>query len=271
VAHETVMLPTRFGRTHVVVWGDQAAPPLLLLHGATNCALMWSYLAAELGRGFRVYAPDVPGDVGKSAPTRPIARLEEYDQWLVDLLDAARIKSAFVAGISWGGGIALSAAMSNPDRVSRVVAMCPAWGLAIVDGLALLRHAVPLALFPSRRRLVKTLRWFSAIPGAFSGASDARFVDYLALAMKGRRKTPQPRFRVFSEEELRSIRVPTLVLIGEREVIYQDVRAVAERARLIPDVRVEIVPGASHGMFYDRPDIVPGMIAEFLAGRKDPC
>jgi pimeloyl-ACP methyl ester carboxylesterase len=170
----------------------------------------------------------------------------------------------FVAGISWGGGTALPAALWIPDRFAKVVPMCPAWGLAMIDVWPMLRHAIRLALLPGRRQLLKTSRWFSAVPGEFGGDEDQPLVDDLAFAMKPKRRTKQLGIRVFTDQELASARIPALVLIGEREIIYQDVSAAAERARLIPGARVEIVAGASHGMFYDRPDIVPGMVMEFL-------
>jgi pimeloyl-ACP methyl ester carboxylesterase len=68
---------------------------------------------------------------------------------------------------------------------------------------------------------------------------------------------------MFSDSELRGIRVPTLVMIGDREVIYNPHKVAAKAKRLIPDVSVEIVPGAGHALFYDRPDIVNRRVIEF--------
>ena len=47
---------------------------------------------------------------------------------------------------------------------------------------------------------------------------------------------------VFSDDELRAMRVPTLLLIGDHEVIYDPATALARARRLIPDFEGELVP-----------------------------
>ncbi len=60
------------------------------------------------------------------------------------------------------------------------------------------------------------------------------------------------------------MQVPTLLLIGEQEVIY-DPAAVLERARrLIPHLQGELVPRSSHDMTFSRPEIVDACILAFL-------
>ncbi|HYO74070.1 MAG TPA: alpha/beta hydrolase, partial [Archangium sp.] len=133
---------------------------------------------------------------------------------------------------------------------------------------ALVFRALFPSLFPSRSRIRKLLRWFSATETAFEGPVDERRIDYLVVAFKNHRSAKPMRLPVFSDEELRSIRTPTLVLIGEREVLYPDAAAAAESARsLIPGVTVERIPNAGHALFYDRPELVNRRIVEFLSRR----
>lgn len=62
-------IPTRYGTTHVNVFGDVDAPPILLFHGVgDDSALMWIYNAAALAPHFRLYAVDTLGGPGKSVP-----------------------------------------------------------------------------------------------------------------------------------------------------------------------------------------------------------
>jgi pimeloyl-ACP methyl ester carboxylesterase len=57
---------------------------------------------------------------------------------------------------------------------------------------------------------------------------------------------------------------PTLVLVGEREVVF-DPRRVLERARrLIPDVSAEMLPDAGHDMTFDHPEGVNERVLRFL-------
>jgi len=69
---------------------------------------------------------------------------------------------------------------------------------------------------------------------------------------------------VFSDDELRGLHMSVLLLIGEREVIYDSVKALARARRLIPDFRGELVPGGNHNMCGSRYRIVDARMLDFL-------
>jgi pimeloyl-ACP methyl ester carboxylesterase len=67
--------------------------------------------------------------------------------------------------------------------------------------------------------------------------------------------------------ELAAITCPTLVMVGDREMIY-DPRRAADRVRtLIPDAEVEIVPDVGHLLGMQRPDLVNARMLAFLTSR----
>lgn len=263
IPYETRMVRTRFGETHVIDCGNADAPPLILLHGGMNCALMWISCIAELTPHFRIYAPDIMGDPGKSFPIRDLGRPSDCADWVADTLEGLGLKSSNICGISWGGGIALASALLAPGRVDRVIAMCPGWGLARPRMLGFLLFFLPAIMFPDRDRVRRLLQRLSATEAAFTSPLDDLLIDYLTLALKHYKLRPRKPW-VFKDSELRSIRTPTLILIGDREVIYDPDKVAAKARRLIPNARVEIVPGAGHALFYDRPDIVNRRVIEFM-------
>src|SRR3990172_10249442 len=109
---ESVDVPTRFGNTHVNACGPEGAPPLLLLHAFAISSTMWYPNVAELSRSYRIYALDTIGDKGKSVSTRPILPPLDFVTWLSDVFDALRLEQAHVAGLSFGGFLALNLALS---------------------------------------------------------------------------------------------------------------------------------------------------------------
>lgn len=125
VTSEHLHLPTRLGNTFVIASGDPAAPPLVLLHGASSNALTWAGDAAAFSRHFRVYAVDIPGEAGRSARNRPSWDGEAYVEWLEDLLDALGAPRAALVGLSLGGWMAMRFAFRHPERVSKLVALAP--------------------------------------------------------------------------------------------------------------------------------------------------
>jgi pimeloyl-ACP methyl ester carboxylesterase len=69
---------------------------------------------------------------------------------------------------------------------------------------------------------------------------------------------------VFSDDELRAMHVPTLLLIGDREVIYDSATALARARRLIPDFHGDLVPRSSHDMCFSQHRLVDSRILDFL-------
>jgi pimeloyl-ACP methyl ester carboxylesterase len=69
------------------------------------------------------------------------------------------------------------------------------------------------------------------------------------------------------DAELRRVACPTLVLVGDQEMIYDAAEATARARRLLPDVEAEIVPGVGHLLGVQRPEVVNPRLLAFLAER----
>src|SRR5207248_4412174 len=88
VANQQLRVPTSQGETFVIACGNEQAPPLLLFHGSASNSAMWMGDVAALAAHFRVYAIDMIGEPGLSAPSRPPLKSEAYALWLDDILEA---------------------------------------------------------------------------------------------------------------------------------------------------------------------------------------
>ena len=123
-------VPTREGETFIVACGDENAPPLMLLHGGMANSAMWMGDVAAWAEHFRVYAVDVIGEAGLSAPSRPPLASEAHALWLDDVMQAllarAGIVSRRVAGGMAGVGLCHAAAGTRGKR--QPCSVLPAWG-----------------------------------------------------------------------------------------------------------------------------------------------
>ena len=126
VANEQLRVPTREGETFIVACGPESAPPLLLFHGSGGNAVMWMGDVAPWAAHFRVYAVDMIGEPGLSAPSRPPLTSEACALWLDDVMQALSLTRASIVGVSLGGWLALDYATRRPERVEKVVLLCPA-------------------------------------------------------------------------------------------------------------------------------------------------
>lgn len=74
--------------------------------------------------------------------------------------------------------------------------------------------------------------------------------------------------KVYSLEELRQIKTPTLLLIGDREKIYRPQDAIRSAEKAVPTLRAEIIPNAHHIAALAQPEIVNQRIEQFFAEGK---
>jgi pimeloyl-ACP methyl ester carboxylesterase len=264
VPYEQLDLPTRFGRTHVVVSGPQDAPPLILLHGNWATAMMWSSAISELSHDRCVYALDQIDDVGKSSPTRLPASRSDYAAWLMDVFDQLELQQADIVGLSYGGFLAVNFALSAPDQVKRLILLCPGIPNFGPPTRRYAIHGLPLILFPSRL----TGKWLIqglSVRGYHS--NDLETEQLIVSAMNLRSRIP---FRpVFSDDEFKNLTLPILLLIGDKEVLYDAKSAIERVWQLIPNVESEIINNAGHMLTTDQPAVVISRVLQFLQS-EDP-
>jgi len=267
VQYEEIEVPGRFGTTHVVVSGPADGPPLVLLHGFMVTLTMWSPNVAELSGSHRVYAIDVMGQPNMSVPDldSPISDAADFAAWLGETLDGLSLDRVSLVGMSFGGWLALGFAMARPERIRRLVLLSPAGGLQPLVRQFSLRGML-MGLFPTRFTVNSLMGWMGF--SYASGDEVARSAcDLFYLGMKHFRLPPETSRilpSVFTDDELRVLRVPVLLLIGDREVIYDPAEALARARRLIPNLEGELVPDSGHEMCASQHEIVDARVLGFL-------
>ena len=246
---------TRFGPTHVNACGPQGAPAVVLLHGAAVSSTMWYPNAGELSRAYRVYAPDIIGEMGKSVRTRPLKKPSEWVEWLVDVLDGLHVPQAHVAGLSLGGHLALQLAHSAPHRVMKLILLSPATLLPIRLQFYARIAAAVLAPFlkPASRQAL------------FLGSASPHLAPVIRQLMTPSDFRYEMSFPAVQKDgDLRKVQARTLLLLGEREIIYSPQAAVKRARNLIPRIEAEIIPGAGHAINLDQPEVVNKRMLAFL-------
>ena len=260
-------IPSRFGSTYVTASGPKDAPPLVLLHGYMATSLMWAPNVAAFSRHHRVYAIDVMGQPGKSIPAEPIRSAADYVSWLNTTLYGLRIDRFALAGQSFGGWLALNYAIAQPDRVEKLVLLSPGGLLPLVPQFKV--RGMLMMFVPTRFTVNSFLRWVGL--SRASAGPDVRLV--MELMYQGIRhfrfapETTRILPNAFSAGELSMMNVPTLVLIGADEVIYDPAKALNRALTLIPDARGTLVPHSSHEMCASKHDVVDARVVDFLASR----
>jgi pimeloyl-ACP methyl ester carboxylesterase len=223
-------------------------PPLLLLHGFVGDGrATWRHQIDGLSDAFTVIAWDAPG-AGRSSDPPEYFRMPDYADCLAGFVDALGFPHAHVAGLSFGGALALELYRRHP-AVPRTLVLAGAY--AGWPG-SLPREA-------AEQRLQQSLQ-FSDLPAAqfvaamvasmFSeSAPPERVAEFVASVSRFHPAGFRAMARSTAEADLRDvlarIDVPTLLLYGDK-----DVRAplyVGEALHLaIPASRLVVLPGVGH-------------------------
>ncbi len=271
VPYEEVEVPGRFGRTHVVVSGPKDAPPLVLLHGYSSTLTMWSPNIADFSKDYRVYALDMMGQPGKTIPdpNHPLQTTNDLVAWLNETLDMLKLDRVFLVGMSYGGWSAINLALSAPERIQKLVLLSPAASFQPIVRQFGLR--LVLMMLISKRFTADSLMSWMGITDKH-GDMLARYIrDLFYLGMKHFRLQEESMRlmpEVFSDNELRALRMPVLLLIGENEVIYNPAKALARALQFIPALEGELVPRSKHDMCSSQYKYVDMRVLEFLNGNK---
>src|SRR5262245_2002714 len=260
VPYEEIDIPSWFGTTRVVACGPKTAPPLVLLHGYMATLTMWSPNIAAFSREHRVYAVDVMGQPGKSRPSEPICSRADFVSWLTAILDALHLDRVDLLGMSFGGWLALNYAVAVPQRVRQLVLLSPGGVLPMATEFNV--RGMVMALLPTRLTVNSFFRWLGFTDPAYADTLELMFLGlkHFRMPLETARVVPS----VFSDEELRAMKVPTLLLIGDHEVISDPAEALERARRLIPDFEGELVPGCRHDMCSSQHQMVDARVLEFL-------
>jgi pimeloyl-ACP methyl ester carboxylesterase len=264
VPFEEIDVPTRLGPTHVIASGAADASPLLLLPSFAGTATVWRLNVEALSRHFRIYAIDVIGQPGKSLANRPL-RNHDYAPWLAEVMDGLGVARASIVGCSFGAFLALNQAVATPDRVERVVLISPAGVFASQYWKLTYAMRIRAPFLRLMRRLTGARRAPSlADLGPRRLPRDIQWAALIGVTMVERAKVSVTTPTVFSRAQLRRVRAPTLLLIADKETLYEP-RAMLRLAQArMPGLQGAIVPDADHVAAMAQPDDVNARIASFL-------
>lgn len=106
---------------HYLVWGDEAKPPIILVHGTRDHARSWQRTAEALADRYCIYAPDLRGHGDSAWAIGGNYSIIDYALDLHALGEAIGRAPYTIIGHSLGGGVSLQYAGAFPEKVSKLV------------------------------------------------------------------------------------------------------------------------------------------------------
>lgn len=239
-------------------------PPLVFVHGAAEDSRVWQPQLSAFADKFTVVAWDEPG-AGRSSDVPTDFGLSDYANCLAALIEAVALGPANVAGLSWGGTLALELYRLRPDLVATLI---------LVDSYAgwkgsLSQEEVDARVEGVRRMLAAPPEEFDpTLPGLFATGPPPEFVPLLAdMAADVRPESLRAELLALAEADQRDllphIAVPTLLIWGEQDV-RSPLSVAHQFEQAIPKSQLVVIPGAGHVSNLECPGEFNRALREFL-------
>lgn len=219
--------------------------PLILLHGGLGNTDYWGSQIAAFSAKYRVIAIASRGHGRSTNDGQPYGyHLMATD--IVAVMDALAIPKASLVGWSDGGNIGLDMAITNPDRLVKLVTFGANFN--------------PAGVMPS----VETNATFGAYVEKTSvdykelSSTPAGFNSFVEQITKMWANQPN-----FTESQLGSIPIPVAIVAGEHDEAIDPLHT-KELAGLIPSAKLIIMPGLSHFGMWQNPEAFNSEIMSFF-------
>lgn len=238
--------------------GEPTAMPVVPLHGSLANSAAWMGDVTLWAKRFRIFAVDVIGEPGLSAPSRPPLNSDAYAQWLNDVMNALRVNCASFIGVSLGGWLALDYAIRQPRRIDRMVLVCP--GGVGRQKIGILFKVAFFNRFGAwgRRKLRNAI--FGQTPVGEVSPALRKFGEFFALLHKSTGPRTE-KLLVFSDATLKKLTMPILAIVGGNDALLDSAETRRRIEGLVDNGEVRYIEEAGH--------LIMGLdeaISEFLNG-----
>lgn len=249
---------------------DPAKPAAVFIHGAQNDHSIWILQTRYFAHhGFNVLAVDLPGHGRSKGPAKD--SVEAMAAWLLELLDAAGVNSALLAGHSMGSLIALDAVRQAPQRVSQLAMLGTTYPMKVSDVL------LETSRNDEQAAIDMVNIWsYSSIaqkpscpgPGFYTVGGGRRLMQ--RIAQQGQALLFHTDFTACNayargEEAAQAVRCPTLFLFGAKDMMTPP-RSTKILTAAITHGKIVTVD-AGHQMMAEQPDAVLDALVAFAAAR----
>lgn len=119
------VIETRYETARIHYMESGKGEPLILVHSAGQSLYTFRRLFYKLAMYYRVIAVDLVGHGYSDRPDFFDYTIGDHAESLARFMDSMGIESAHILGFSFGAGYALELAHKHPERVGKIVAICP--------------------------------------------------------------------------------------------------------------------------------------------------
>ncbi|MCF7913189.1 MAG: alpha/beta hydrolase [Candidatus Cloacimonetes bacterium] len=255
---QTRFIKTQYGIVHVIASGKEDLPPLILLHASSMSSWPWVYNVEELNQHYRTYAIDTIGDAGRSK----LSKMEVYPNTgeklavlYKEIMDSLGVEKASFIGASQGGYIATNIALYAQERVDKIVLCGP---MGYTGTFRSVMRIIFTTMFPLKAIQENATRWaFGDNPHVLAEVSE--WFRTILTGVISRQARPKS----FSDEQLQSLKMPVLLLLGNNDGLTGNPQKALKRVEKLPNFQTRVLE-TGHLISAEKPEMFNHLVLKFL-------
>lgn len=237
VPYEEKWIDTYVGKTFIIQCGNINSPPLILLHGTSSNSSMWIGDIREYAKHYCVYAIDIPGEPGKSEEKQYSLKSSIYNEWLDEVIQKLLLTKTSLIGISLGAWLAISFSVKHPQKVEKLILLCPS-GIG-PQKISFMFKTIPFMLMGDKG--------FDKISRIISGDIDIpkEALEYTKLIARNFNLRTEL-VPIFTDKELKALTMPILLYAGKKDALLKSEKTITRLKTLTPNAITNLLPGHGH-------------------------
>ena len=237
---------------------------LVLLHGIGASAERWSKVIPFFHEHFRTIVPDIIGFGHSDKPTVEY-NIPYFVNFLKDFLNRVGVKSASIAGSSFGGLVAAEFAINDINMINKLILVSPAGTMK--TSTKTLEEYILASLYPTHDNVWRAFNNMAFDPRTVTEETILEFID--------RMKLPNAKYAFMSTmlairnttdlaSRLSKVKSPTIIIWGQNDEMIPV--KYSEDYRNIPNSNVKVIPRCGHTPFTEKPELFSKIAIDFLKG-----
>ena len=237
---------------------------LVLLHGIGASAERWSKVIPFFHEHFRMIVPDIIGFGYSDKPTVEY-NIPFFVKFLKDFLNRVGVKSASIAGSSFGGLVAAEFAINDSNMINKLILVSPAGTMK--TSTKTLEEYILASLYPTHDNVWRAFNNMAFDPRTVTEETILEFID--------RMKLPNAKYAFMSTmlairnttdlaSRLSKVQSPTIIVWGQNDEMIPV--KYSEDYTNIPNSNVKVIPRCGHTPFTEKPELFSKIAIDFLKG-----
>ncbi|MEO8759448.1 MAG: alpha/beta hydrolase, partial [Bacteroidia bacterium] len=197
---------------------------------------------------------------GKSVCSAEIKHTDQIVEWYYEIFDKLKLKKVNIVGASRGGWLAINIALRNKARINKMALLSPAQTFTWIKLGPKTLFNIAYSVFPKRKKFRNVME---TVTVDVDKINQLYLNQYYLATKKGIFHKCFLQMTPFPEKELKLLKMPILVLIGDHDIINND-KSLKRAKQDFLNIRTKEIKNSGHFLSIDQPEIVDKLLIDFL-------